>query len=177
MKGFMRNNPLFSLCGLNCGLCSMHLGGHCGGCGFGNQSCPLARCSLEHGAVEYCFQCTEYPCKKYEHIEERDSFITHQKRKSDLQKAQQGGIAAYNAEQESKAKLLTYLLEQYNDGRRKTLFCLAVNLLDTAELKEIIQQADAETLGLPVKAKAACISALFQQCAEKNGIVLKLRRK
>lgn len=177
MKGFQRNNPLFSLCGLNCGLCSMHLGGHCGGCGFGNQSCPLARCSLEHGAIEYCFQCAEYPCKKYEQIDEYDSFITHQRRKSDLRKAQQGGIAAYIAEQERKAEMLAYLLEQYNDGRKKTLFCLAVNLLEAAELQEIIRQADAETLNLPVREKAACISALFQQCADKNGIVLKLRRK
>lgn len=177
MKGFQRSNPLFSLCGLNCGLCSMHLGGHCGGCGFGNQSCSLARCSLEHGAIEYCFQCAEYPCQKYEQIDEYDSFITHQRRKSDLQKAQQGGITAYNAEQESKAEMLVYLLEQYNDGRKKTLFCLAVNLLEVAELKAIIRQADAETLGLPVKEKGAYISALFQQCADKNGIVLKLRRK
>ena len=26
MKGFEREDQLFSLCGLNCGLCSMHLG-------------------------------------------------------------------------------------------------------------------------------------------------------
>lgn len=67
----------------------MHLGGHCGGCGFGNQSCALARCSLEHGSIEYCFQCDKYPCERYESIDEYDSFITHQKRKADLRKAQQ----------------------------------------------------------------------------------------
>ena len=33
MKGFERENQLFSLCGLNCGLCPMFLGNHCGGCG------------------------------------------------------------------------------------------------------------------------------------------------
>ena len=27
MKDFLRQEPLFSLCGLNCGLCTMHLGG------------------------------------------------------------------------------------------------------------------------------------------------------
>ncbi len=59
MKGFKRENRLLSLCGLNCGLCTMKLGGHCGGCGNGNQSCKIARCSLEHGGVEYCFQCPE----------------------------------------------------------------------------------------------------------------------
>ncbi|MDI2891163.1 DUF3795 domain-containing protein, partial [Clostridioides difficile] len=33
MKGFERKNQLFSLCGLNCGLCPMLLGNYCGGCG------------------------------------------------------------------------------------------------------------------------------------------------
>ena len=43
MKGFVRENQLLSLCGLNCGLCPMFLGKYCGGCGNGNQSCSIAR--------------------------------------------------------------------------------------------------------------------------------------
>ena len=42
MKGFERKNQLFSLCGLNCGLCPMRLGNYCGGCGNGNQSLNIA---------------------------------------------------------------------------------------------------------------------------------------
>lgn len=47
MKGFSRKEPMFSLCGLNCALCAMHVGGYCPGCGGGegNQSCAFARCS------------------------------------------------------------------------------------------------------------------------------------
>ena len=88
MKGFHRDNQLFSLCGLNCGLCPMHLNKYCPGCGGGegNQSCKIAKCSLEHDGVEYCFRCREYPCEKYEHIDEFDSFITHSNRKADLKK-------------------------------------------------------------------------------------------
>ena len=58
MKGFERKNQLFSLCGLNCGLCPMLLGNYCGGCGNGNQSCRIAKCSLEHGKIEYCLNAT-----------------------------------------------------------------------------------------------------------------------
>ena len=49
MKGFEREDQLFSLCGLNCGLCSMHLGGYCPGCGggAGNQACAIARCAMQ----------------------------------------------------------------------------------------------------------------------------------
>ena len=81
MKGFKRENQLLSLCGLNCGLCPMFLGNHCGGCGNGNQSCKIARCSIEHGGIEYCFECSEYQCETYQHIDEFDSFITHRRQK------------------------------------------------------------------------------------------------
>ena len=70
MKNFQRNNLLFSLCGLNCSLCPMNLNQYCPGCGGGegNQSCSIAKCSIQHGNVEYCFQCENYPCKKYDNI-------------------------------------------------------------------------------------------------------------
>lgn len=88
MKGFERNDRWFSLCGLNCALCPMYLGKYCPGCGQGegNQSCAIARCSLEHDKVEYCFLCKEYPCSKYQNIDEADSFITHQNQKKILRK-------------------------------------------------------------------------------------------
>ncbi|MCI8464813.1 MAG: DUF3795 domain-containing protein [Lachnospiraceae bacterium] len=90
MKGFTRLDLLFSLCGLNCGLCPMHLDGHCPGCGGGegNQPCRIARCSLQHGKTEYCSRCQEFPCEKYEDIEAFDSFVTHQNQKKDLEKQQ-----------------------------------------------------------------------------------------
>ena len=70
MKGFVRNNQYLSLCGLNCKLCPMNLAGHCSGCGVDNQSCKIAKCSIEHGKIEYCFQCTSFPCDKYAHIDD-----------------------------------------------------------------------------------------------------------
>lgn len=90
MKGFTRLDLLFSLCGLNCGLCPMQLDGHCPGCGGGegNQPCRIARCSLYHGKPEYCSRCQEFPCEKYEDIEAFDSFVTHQNQKKDLEKQQ-----------------------------------------------------------------------------------------
>ena len=99
MKGFERKSQLLSLCGLNCGLCPMFLGSYCGGCGNGNQSCRIARCSLAHGGIEYCYECGSYPCEQYRHIDEYDSFITHQRQKSDLERAQHVGIERYHLEQ------------------------------------------------------------------------------
>ena len=117
MKNFKRENLLFSLCGLNCGLCPMNLSQYCPGCGGGegNQSCSIAKCSLQHGNVEYCFQCENYPCEKYNNIDEFDSFITHQHQKQDIEKFRGLGIELYSKEQQRKKVLLNHLLNTYND--------------------------------------------------------------
>lgn len=181
MKGFERRNQFLSLCGLNCGLCPMFLNKNCPGCGGGegNQSCKIARCGMEHGNVEYCFQCREYPCKKYEDIDDFDSFITHRHRKIDLEKARQDGIEAYNMEQKEKAKILDILLASYNDGRKKTLFCIAVNLLEVQELHAILMQIQNSTMleRLSLKEKSALVAGLLEETAVKKGIELKLRKK
>ena len=176
MKGFTREDQLFSLCGLNCGLCPMHLGGHCLGCGEGSQSCKPGRCSLEHGGLEYCYQCGEYPCEKYETIDDFDSFITHRNRRADMEKAKRLGPEAYRAEQEEKIRLLHTLLEGYNDGRKKTLYCLAVNLLEGDEVKGALQRVE-EVGPLPDRERAARMAEELHRIAEKKGIELKLRRR
>ena len=179
MKDFKRENLLFSLCGLNCGLCPMNINLYCPGCGGGegNQSCSIAKCSLQHGNVEYCFQCENYPCEKYDNIDEFDSFITHQHRKQDMEKFEKLGIRRYYAEQQRKKLLLNHLLNTYNDGRKKTLFCVAVNLLELEDLEIIISELDANTSNLTLKEKSAHAASLLQEAATQNNIVLKLRKK
>ena len=125
MKGFVREETRFSLCGLNCCLCSMHLGGYCPGCGggAGNQSCAIAKCSLEHGGVLFCWACPEYPCSRYEGFDDGDSFVPHRNRRQDIAQAREMGLEAYLAQLEEKRAILDELLAGYNDGRRKTPFC------------------------------------------------------
>ncbi len=181
MKGFNRQNQLFALCGLNCGLCPMFLNKNCPSCGGGegNQSCKIARCSMEHDNVGYCFQCGEYPCDKYDHVDDFDYFITSRNRRADMEKAKRFGIDAYNAEQSEKIKILEVLLSGYNDGRKKTLYCVAVNLLELPDLqtvlREIERKPDMETLTL--KEKSAFVAGLLKDAAAKNNIDLKLRKK
>lgn len=179
MKNFKRENLLFSLCGLNCGLCPMHLNHLCPGCGGGdgNQSCSIAKCSLQHGNVEYCYQCESHPCEKYESIDEFDSFITHQHQKQDMIKFSELGTELYSAEQLRKQVLLNHLLSTYNDGRKKTLFCVAANLLELADLENVISDLDKNTLNLSIKEKAAYAAGLLQEIAIDKNITLKLRKK
>lgn len=89
MKGFERKNRYFSLCGLNCALCPMYVGGYCPSCGggAGNQSCRIAKCSIEQGGIEFCFECKKYPCEHYGEEDVVDSFITYRNRRADAERA------------------------------------------------------------------------------------------
>ncbi|MCR5371166.1 MAG: DUF3795 domain-containing protein [Clostridium sp.] len=177
-KEFNRTDGLFSLCGLNCGLCPMQICGDCSGCFNGStcyQNCPIAPCSVRHGNVQYCFQCEEYPCRRYDGIDRYDSLISHRNQKKDLAKAKQMGIEAYLSEQRAKKALLTRLLKDYDDGRRDVFYCLAVNMLDVPDLRKILEEADGRTGTMPLREKADYMISLLKACAEKRGIPLKLR--
>lgn len=86
-------------------------------------------------------------------------------------KAQEMGIEAYNAEQHRKVKILKTLLSDYNSGRRKTFYCVAVNLLPLNDVENVSFR------GQTAKEKEEEIASLFQDIAAQQGVVLKLRKK
>ena len=181
MKGFTRTETRFSLCGLNCTLCSMHLGGYCPGCGggAGNQSCAMAKCSLEHGGVSFCWECPEYPCSRYEGFDDGDSFVPHRNQQQDIALARTLGLDTYLAQLEEKRTILDVLLAHYNDGRRKTLFNTAVYLLPLDDLQSVMSALDSrpELAGLPIKERALAAVELLQETADRRNISLKLNKK
>ena len=170
----------------------MHLNKYCPGCGGGegNQSCAIFRCGREHGCPEYCFHCGEYPCEKYDSVMEYDSFLPHRNMRRDMERAKSGGMEAYQAELEEKAEILQELLDNYNDGRRKTFYMLAVYLLELQDLRNAMEQIVRETSGggmqetaketvqeMTLKEKAVAAVGCFQAIAQETGIVLKLNKK
>jgi hypothetical protein len=178
-----RKYPLFSACGLNCGLCPRYHtngGSRCPGCAgedflTKHPSCGVLSCSQRHG-VDYCCLCKEYPCHRYDDANLADSFITYRHQLKDLDKAKIIGLEAYEAELNKKIALLENLLETCDDGRRKSFFCIAVNLLDLQDIESVMAQI-AEMSHSAKKEKTAAAVRLFQAMAEKNGIILKLCRK
>jgi hypothetical protein len=159
----------------------MYLGNYCPGCGggAGNQPCAIARCSQQHGDIEYCYLCGEFPCEKYNGIDEVDSFITHRNQLKNLEKVKEIGIDSYRYELAEKMEILKYLLTNYNDGRRKSFFCIAVNLLELQDVEFVIKQIAAETVSdnLTQKEKAVIAVNLFQTMAANRNVVLKLNKK
>lgn len=186
MKDYQRSYPLFSLCGLNCGLCPRyHTEGEskCPGCGgpdfhLKHPTCAVITCSMKHGSIEYCFQCAAYPCDKYRRPSEKDSFISYQKVLTDQALAKQEGIDHYKKVLDEKVAILELLLDQYNDGRRKGLYCLAVNLLSIEDLRQAVLEIKSKVGGhdLTMVEKAVeAVAVLKIKAAEKN-IELKLRK-
>lgn len=87
------------------------------------------------------------------------------------------GVKAYQEEQGEKATILNELLENYNDGRKKTLFCLAVNLLELDDLRKVMGQIKEDEECLSIKEKAARMAGLLQEVAAQKRISLKLRKR
>ena len=185
MEYRQREYPLFSACGLNCGLCpryQMDGASKCSGCsgeGFltKHPTCGVLSCSQRKG-LEYCYQCDEYPCKKYDNADQSDSFITHLKQLRDMEKAKTLGIDAYKIELDVKVSILETLLANYDDGRRKGFFCLAVNLLELQDVSSVMEQIACETRPeQSAKEKSATAVRIFQNMAERRERTLKLRKK
>ena len=180
-----RTYPAFAACGLNCGLCPRFYTvgtSRCPGCageGFSDvhPACGVLSCCQRKG-LEYCFACEEYPCEKYDGADLADSFITHINQFRDMDKAKQLGIEAYTAELHEKMAYLKALLENYDDGRRKGFYCLAVNLLALTDVQTVMERLDMEASPTsPIKEKAKTAVRLFQALADERDITLKLRKK
>lgn len=182
----LRVYPLFSACGLNCGLCPRyHTEGEsrCPGC-LGKDFykkhpvCGVLSCCLRH-EIEYCCLCSEYPCKKYQNADKTDSFISHKNQFEDFEKAKTYGFVAYEAELNEKVTILNTLLHEYNDGRRKNFYCIAMNLLPLFEIKGIMKKIDEEIArqDSEQKEKVKQIVALFKAKAKEQNLELILRKK
>ncbi len=156
----------------------MQIRGDCSGCFNGStccQTCPIAPCSVRHGNVQYCFQCPEYPCRRYDGIDAHDSLISHRNQKKDMLKAKEMGIEAYLKEQRAKKEILNRLLDHYDDGSKDVFFCLAVNMLDVDDLTEVLSIADRNTVGQTRREKGTFAEKQLRACAGQRGIPLLLR--
>ncbi len=190
MKQYSRETPQFSLCGLNCCLCPRFRttgSSRCPGCGGADfyekhPACGIISCSLKHDDVAYCFLCNEYPCARYIGTNHKDSFITYKNVPADMDTAKLKGLEAYLDQLSKKSLILDDLLADWDNGRLKSYFCLAVNLLPLEDLEVAMtklthlknQQDTVTSLDSTNNSKKA--KEYFDTLAAENGILLQLRR-
>jgi len=94
-----------------------------------------------------------------------------------MKKAKELGIEAYKAELNLKIQVLEELLNNYNDGRRKGFYCLAINLLGLDDIDFVMQQIRNEVHSqATLKEKATTAVRFFNSKADEKGISLKMRK-
>ena len=93
-----------------------------------------------------------------------------------MQKTLDNGIEQYQAELNEKISFLEYLISNYNDGRKKNFFCIAVNLLDLADLNDIKEHIKKSDETIPQKDKIKMIESWFNEKAKSKNIDFKLRK-
>ena len=177
-------------CGIDCGLCPRYYTkgeSKCPGC-FGKNfaekhpPCSYAICCVKKYGLEVCGQCAEFSCKKYYDKKiEKDSFVTHKKMMENQEIIRRKGIEKFMEEQNIRINILEKILSEYNDGRSKNYFCLAVALLDIKCLNKSLLEAEHETQDKSIqendfKSKAKILKEIFLEHANKNNIDLKLRK-
>jgi hypothetical protein len=92
-----------------------------------------------------------------------------------MAKAKEIGIDAYLAEQRTKKEILTRFLEYYDDGTREVFFCLAVNMMEVADLRAILSSMDSQSSTLSIREKAQSLEMKLRNCAAGKHIPLELR--
>ena len=190
----VKTYPTLGCCGLDCGLCPRYYSAgpsRCPGCcgpGFFNKhpSCGTITCCVKKKGLEVCAQCDEFPCSKFspwlDKLIVEDSFLTHQKMKSNLNFIREQGLDKFLRQQAERIKLLERMLKDFDDGRSKSFYCIATTLLPVAELETLIDEAEQKIKVGKVKAsdmktKAKILRGSLNGFAAKGGIELKLMRK
>ncbi|MFX1316269.1 MAG: DUF3795 domain-containing protein [Promethearchaeota archaeon] len=182
--------PTIACCGLDCGLCPVFYTkgpSRCPGCcgpDFFNRhpSCSIITCCIKVHNYETCAECNEFPCSKIDKWDKYDSFISHRASLSNLRSIKEIGIEKFLIHQQKKVKLLEFMLENFNEGRSKSLFCIATALLPIRDLekglKESIETVKNENMSSKdLKAKSKILKEKIKEIADKEKVELKLRRK
>lgn len=88
-------------------------------------------------------------------------------------------MEVYLKELEEKRHILDELLAHWNDGRRKTFYSTAVYLLPLEELRSVMESLERQPqlMEQPVKERVLAAVALFQEAADRQGVILKLNKK
>jgi hypothetical protein len=182
--------PTIGCCGIDCGLCPRYHttgGSKCPGCagpGFFEKhpSCGLITCCVKNKKLEVCSQCDEFPCSKFDSWAEGDSFVTHRKTLLNLNSIRGEGLERFAEQQGKRMDLLKTMLQEFDDGRSKSLYCLATALLPVTALEESLHHAQEQmkqdkAKSGDIKTRAGILKGLLDDRAARTGVELKLRHE
>jgi hypothetical protein len=173
-------------CGIDCGLCprfNSKSDSACPGCGGANfkekhPSCAFVTCCVIKRGYEVCSECKDYPCSRFDPEKEGyDSFVTHKKVFYNLDFIKNHHIGCFLEQQKLRMNILADFLTNYDDGRSKSLFCIACTLLPLDILSEIKMYTDTLDESLDMKEKNRGLKNKIMMAAADLKIELKLNTK
>ena len=179
--------PEVGVCGLSCRLCPSYHSrsdSRCAGCKSEARmkvGCPFITCAVQQRGIEFCWQCPEQEnCPKWHARREsgkaHDSFVCYQKLEDNIEFIQSKGISAFVKAQQAKEALIAAMLDEFNEGRSKSFYCVAATVMSTQELRHALEQARRESKGMEVKDKAKTLHSVLEGIAVQRGYHLKLRK-
>jgi len=174
------------VCGLSCRLCpayNMETKSKCEGCKSEyrmSAACPFHNCVKKKG-MDFCGSCHENTtCARWRKHKElsrqHDSFVCYQKLEDNIASIQKNGMEEFEKQQKAREELLRVLLAEFNEGRSKTLYCIAATVLQLDELESLLDKARAESKGLDIEAKSEIMHSLLNEIAKDRSYLLKLRK-
>lgn len=179
--------PGIGICGLSCQLCpNYHTDSksRCGGCkseGRMNLGCPFITCAIRKKGIEFCWECEESSnCERWgKHRDagrKYDSFKCYQKLEEDIIFIQEKGFEEYKRLQNIREQILKEMLDNYNEGRSKSYYCIAVTVMKIDELNDALIKAKNDSYGLDIKSKAKILHSELDKIGKQEGYYLGLRK-
>jgi len=143
--------------------------------------CPFITCAVKRRGIEFCWQCAEKDaCEKWRKHRafgaERDTFKCYQKLGDNIDYIQRNGVGAFEEAQKVRARLLGAMLQEFNEGRSKSYYCLAATVLEVGELEAALVQARRDSAELEIKDKSKLLHSILDEIAEEKRYYLKLRK-
>ena len=156
----------------------------CSGCKSESRKfaeCTFIRCIKKKKGIEFCWDCEEMAfCEKWkkhrEFSKHHDSFVCYQKLEENIHNIQENGIDDFEKQQKTREKTLKKMLLEFNEGRSKTLYCIASTLLEILELERALDEAKKQSKYLEIKDKAKVLHLILTKIAKKKNYFLKLRK-
>lgn len=180
-------HPEIGVCGLSCRLCPMFnskSASRCAGCkseGRMKVGCPFITCAVKKRGIEFCWQCPDNEsCEKWHKHrtlgQTRDSFVCYQRLENNIAFIEHHGVVAFVADQEDRERLLSAMLDNFNEGRSKSFYCIAATVMEIEEITEAIAKARAESTGSDIKAKSKALHAILNKIAQERNYTLRIRK-
>ena len=99
-----------------------------------------------------------------------------QKLEEDIAFIRGKGIKDYDELQQKRESLLLRLLNEYNEGRSKSYYCIAATVMDIEDLENALREAAAGPKSLNIKEKARLMHSILDRIALQKGCLLALRK-